>query len=73
MNKLKPCPFCGGEDVSSVRFVGMFFVRCENCRARSGMSEYMEEAAELWNGRKATGQNRGKSRAKKVQKKQPSH
>lgn len=58
--KLKPCPFCGGEanlkDTS-----GFIVVKCGSCGAESGMvkisAEYCanDKAAESWNRRKDNG------------------
>lgn len=52
--KLKLCPFCGGEaELTQDRYRGLntFYVRCCGCGARTDF-EYAEEfAAELWNGR----------------------
>ena len=51
--KLKPCPFCGGE----AEYYGecdMVWIRCSNydCRAeRIGKFDEPEEAAEYWNTR----------------------
>ena len=58
--KLKPCPFCGGEaelkDTS-----GFIVVKCESCGVESGMvkvsAEYCanDKATESWNRRKDNG------------------
>ena len=54
MNKLKPCPFCGGEakvESDTWRDVGvMHCVECE-CGVSTGVYETVEEAVEHWNRR----------------------
>lgn len=63
MSDLKPCPFCGSEDVDLVRlFLGTSAVRCNRCDADVvfystvtldvGL-EQDEAVSELWNRRAA--------------------
>lgn len=60
MEKLKPCPFCGGEAKISHESEGVL-VRCQKCGATSGwIDEYLEtedsgvkKAIGLWNRRAA--------------------
>ena len=53
MDKLKPCPFCGGvaelydEDGEELYFVG----KCTQCEAQTIGSEDKKEAINQWNGR----------------------
>lgn len=51
---LKPCPFCGSEEIfvylKSTNYDKWCAV-CEICRARGGIGETKEEAATLWNTR----------------------
>ena len=57
--KLKPCPFCGCEEISMFEhrdYDGAFFVMCDSCGATLGtaldnMALTEEEIAELWNTR----------------------
>jgi Lar family restriction alleviation protein len=57
MEKLKPCPFCGSEDVSlSVGKNGigesLRYVECVGCGAMADMKRTIEEAIGAWNKRK---------------------
>ena len=47
--KLKPCPFCGSNDVKVVS--GMNFVACYECESDSGVYDSKEEAVKAWNRR----------------------
>lgn len=53
--KLKPCPFCGGEaEINRGYSFGMTYiyeVECENCKALMGVFESEAEAIEAWNRR----------------------
>jgi Lar family restriction alleviation protein len=51
MTKLKPCPFCGGDDcvVDTTGF--NYYVTCLKCEARGPLEGTKEEAVELWNKR----------------------
>jgi len=33
MNELKPCPFCGSEDLYTKQHAGMFSIECNECVA----------------------------------------
>lgn len=48
-NKLKKCPFCGGE----ARIMGYFmkWVYCTECLSQTGVIDTEEEAIEAWNRR----------------------
>lgn len=52
-NKLKPCPFCGGEAEYGANSVqGYEYVRCASCKARTwSCYETKEQAAQAWNTR----------------------
>lgn len=54
-NKLKPCPFCGGEaeertdnDDSPCNHDDWFYIKCKNCNAQSGMTYKSREEPILW-------------------------
>lgn len=49
MEKLKPCPFCGGEAV--FRGQTYYYIWCKSCLAETRGSENKEEAIEAWNSR----------------------
>ena len=57
MNNLKPCPFCGSQDVDTTMdcMFGNFYVKCFNCYAvipEPSSTNYTEkEAIEAWNRR----------------------
>ena len=60
-NKLKPCPFCGGEaftmayldeDEFLIKKEYKYSVICRKCHAESRCSPIKEEAIEAWNTRK---------------------
>ena len=62
MDKLKPCPFCGGEAVIvNIDFYidnsgGTYGIRCTKCRACSSMRcDSEEKAIEAWNRRVENG------------------
>jgi Lar family restriction alleviation protein len=46
--KLKPCPFCGGNNLS-VKGVTVYWVECNDCNAASSVHKTEEEAIEAWN------------------------
>ena len=53
--KLKPCPFCGGEAklidpyVSTNRWA--YFIECQNCKATKGYYQNKKVAINAWNTR----------------------
>lgn len=49
--KLKPCPFCGGENVSFV--ADRHAVVCKRCKARGGIAPDEDMALSMWNDRRA--------------------
>lgn len=51
--KLKPCPFCGSEDVEVIGKYN-FFVSCNYCNSDSGVYETKRKAENAWNRRKGT-------------------
>lgn len=62
MAELKPCPFCGSNDVgcwmSSQKFPNgknPHWVYCDNCEAETGKYCSEEEAIEAWNRRAEDG------------------
>ena len=55
-NKLKPCPFCGGEALiytnTIIKNLPTYSVYCSECYARTyGMYDTKEQAIENWNRR----------------------
>lgn len=55
-NELKPCPFCGGTDISCADAgykTDIWFVQCEDCGATFPHFDSKEEAIDHWN-RRAT-------------------
>lgn len=69
MEKLKPCPFCGGEaEKSYIKRKKLFakfmfpynshyvYIRCKVCGATSKVKWSKEEATEAWNRRADDGQ-----------------
>ena len=55
--KLKPCPFCGSENISIAKPGGYWRARCENCRI--SISGYIRKDGliESWNRRPDDAQN----------------
>ena len=49
--KLKPCPFCGGEAVILAGFEEHIWIFCEECKAEISAHTTEEEAIEAWNKR----------------------
>lgn len=49
--KLKPCPFCGYEEVTIKQFVDLFLIKCHSCEAEGPTSVNQEKAVHLWNNR----------------------
>lgn len=49
--KLKPCPFCGSEDVSCGRFEDIYYVECWDCSASVETYSGIEDAVKKWNRR----------------------
>lgn len=50
-DKLKPCPFCGGEAIVDGCDDTLWIVICKECNASIGHKETKEEAIEAWNKR----------------------
>lgn len=62
MNKLKPCPFCGGNEIiiRQIEYAGIttprFFVQCRHCFAQTGMGWTTKKGAIVaWNMRADNG------------------
>ena len=49
--KMKPCPFCGSEDVSSGRLEDIYYVECWDCSACVETYSDIEDAVKTWNRR----------------------
>lgn len=56
-DKLKPCPFCGGQAIVSEAHtvadetLGLCFVFCKSCRAETSLYRIKQEAIKAWNRR----------------------
>lgn len=54
MTKLKPCPFCGSEDIDCQNYCrggNVWFVQCRECGATFPDFDSKEEAVGVWNKR----------------------
>lgn len=53
MTELKPCPFCGGENLNIRHGKYMWWVECLNgdCGANGGTKVHKKKAIEAWNRR----------------------
>ena len=51
MNELKPCPFCGSEDVSCGRLEDIYYVECWDCSASVETYSGIDDALKKWNRR----------------------
>jgi Lar family restriction alleviation protein len=49
--KLKPCPFCGGEAKIHNTYDGMFQIECTNCFARVFYDRTKKSVINRWNRR----------------------
>ena len=49
--KLKPCPFCGSNDVTVNDAYMHSYARCRVCGAEGGLRDSHDEAAASWNRR----------------------
>lgn len=50
MIELKPCPFCGSDNVA-MRGSTIFYIICKDCEASTNISYDRQEAADKWNRR----------------------
>lgn len=62
MNELKPCPFCGSDNIFAHSIPNYtrnwnWTVRCNNCDYQGPIAASKEEAIEKWNDRKGTNIN----------------
>ena len=57
MSELKPCPFCGGNDLHKEKFLDLvgwiYRIYCKYCGARAESLADMETAVKRWNTRPA--------------------
>ena len=53
MIELKPCPFCGSDNVA-MRGSTIFYIICMDCEASTNISYDRQEAADKWNRRHPT-------------------
>lgn len=55
MPELKPCPFCGGKDISVSKFDPMgiltYVASCQECFGQTGFCRTPEAAIKAWNRR----------------------
>lgn len=51
-DKIKSCPFCGGEAEKEWGIPSIYWVRCTECGAEGGQYPSFKEAIEAWNTRK---------------------
>ena len=55
MDKLKPCPFCGGKPYLTQNYLGQNYVRCPDCGAvvwgRDDEDFTEKDAVKAWNRR----------------------
>lgn len=51
MDKLKPCPFCGGKGILQKWHTMENNICCEDCSASTEQSTVLESAIEYWNTR----------------------
>lgn len=51
MDELKPCPFCGSDNVRMDTDYGVYFVLCVNCQTEGPDDPDKSTAIKLWNGR----------------------
>lgn len=48
-DKIKTCPFCGGDAVVDGCDATLWIVICTKCKASTGSQETKEEAIKIWN------------------------
>ena len=51
-----PCPFCGSKNIQSHLVLTrgydhLFIIRCERCKAQTGLNKAVFDAASAWNER----------------------
>ena len=51
MEKLKPCPFCGSDDIELSTGLAEYWAFCHDCTATTSMERTQEEAIQVWNTR----------------------
>ena len=49
MKQIKPCPFCGSDDLSVPEWSNKSYVQCGKCHAHGPDGKDREEAIERWN------------------------
>ena len=62
MAELKPCPFCGGDNVLVIKtdiFNPSWYARCNDCKVMSTFYKTREDAVAGWNQRKQVEPNKG--------------
>lgn len=53
MSELKPCPFCGSEEIhiETLKKFGTSYLWCKQCGAEISLYNSLDEAVSAWNGR----------------------
>ena len=51
MAEFKPCPFCGGINLSVHGWADQYWVDCADCETEGPSGETMTEAIQAWNRR----------------------
>lgn len=51
--ELKPCPFCGSDDVEALDMEGKHYVACYDCALEGPFHDSRAEAVAAWNRRAA--------------------
>ena len=53
MSELKPCPFCGNDNISVIESVvkPFYWCKCEKCGASISCYKTRKKAVEVWNRR----------------------
>lgn len=47
--RLEPCIKCGSDELKLYRYAMLYYVKCKNCGWRSGPTDSLNEAIDIWN------------------------